>query len=114
MCKCTALLFSKQVIRNVELENVLLHTELSLHQKEESVSELEQKNSRLQIEMSHKRTASSRAVKQFETKMAESNKKLSQMNSELLKSQEHARRFQDLLTSERRKQKSLKVRIYSL
>ena len=37
------------------------------------------------------------------------NKKLSDMTAELSKAQEHARRFQDLLTAERRKQKSLKV-----
>lgn len=35
------------------------------------------------------------------------------MNSELAKAQEHARRFQDLLSMERRKQKGLKVHIYS-
>ena len=32
------------------------------------------------------------------------------MNSELAKSQEHARRFQELLAVERRKQKGLRVR----
>lgn len=37
------------------------------------------------------------------------NKKLSDMTTELSKAQEHARRFQELLMTERRKQKSLKV-----
>ena len=37
------------------------------------------------------------------------NKKLTQMNTELAKAQEHARRFQELLAAERRKQKGLKV-----
>ena len=37
------------------------------------------------------------------------NKKLAEMNSELAKAQEHAKRFQDLLAVERRKQKTLQV-----
>ena len=40
------------------------------------------------------------------------NKKLSDMTAELSKAQEHARRFQELLMTERRKQKSLKVYIH--
>lgn len=39
------------------------------------------------------------------------NVKLSEMNSELSRAQEHAYRFQDLLATERRKQKALQVRI---
>lgn len=38
------------------------------------------------------------------------NQRLADMNSELAKSQEHARRFQELLAVERRKQKGLRVR----
>ena len=38
------------------------------------------------------------------------NKKLSDMTAELSKAQEHARRFQEFLSAERRKQKSLKAR----
>lgn len=37
------------------------------------------------------------------------NIKLSEMNSELSKAQEHAHRFQDMLATERRKQKALQV-----
>ena len=37
--------------------------------------------------------------------------KLSEMNSELSKAQEHAKRFQDLLANERRKQKALQVHV---
>ena len=37
------------------------------------------------------------------------NKKLAEINSELAKTQEHAKRFQDLLAVERRKQKILQV-----
>lgn len=98
-----------QVIRNVELENALLRTELSLYEREENIKELEQRNSRIQQDIYQRKLASSRAVKQFEDRIIEANKKLTHMNSELVKSQEHARRFQDLLGSERRKQKGLKV-----
>lgn len=99
----------------MELENALLRTELALYQREESIKELELRNSRIQHDIQERKVASSRAVKQFEGRIAEANKKLTHMNSELLKSQEHARRFQDLLSTERRKQKGLKVsgRVYS-
>ena len=40
------------------------------------------------------------------------NTKLSEMNSELSKAQEHAHRFQDLLMTERRKQKALQVHVH--
>ena len=93
----------------MELENALLRTELSLYQKEESIGELEGKNQRLQHDILQNRMASSRAIKQFERRTNDANKKLAQMNSELTRAQEHARRFQDLLAAERRKQKGLKV-----
>ncbi len=98
-----------QVIRNVQLENALLQTELSLHQKEGALVELGGRNDRLQQDILQSRMASSRAVKQFEKRTMEANKKLSQMNSELSNAHEHARRFQDMLAAERRKQKGLKV-----
>ena len=43
--------------------------------------------------------------------MFSANKKLSDMTAELSKAQEHARRFQELLKVERRKQMSLKVHV---
>lgn len=98
----------------MELENALLRTELSLHQSEENVRELEQRNDRLQHDVLDQKIASSKTVKQFEKKIAEANKKLAQMNAELIKSQETARRFQDLLTGEKRKQKGLKVKDYCM
>ena len=98
-----------QVIRNVQLEKSLLQTELSLHQMEEAIKEMEGRNDRLQHDVLQSRLASSKAVKQFEKRTMDANQKLSQMNSELAKAQEHARRFQDLLAAERRKQKGLKV-----
>ena len=98
-----------QVLRNVQLENALLHIELSLHQKEEVYKEMEKRNKRLEHDNLQSKLASSKAVKQFEKRTSEANKKLAQMNSELFKAQEHARRFQDLLSSERRKQKGLQV-----
>lgn len=93
----------------MELENALLRTELSLHQREDNIRELEQRNDRIQQDIYERKVASSRAVKQFEGRIMDANKKLTHMNSELVKSQEHARRFQDLLGSERRKQKGLIV-----
>ena len=65
--------------------------------------------SRFQKDIQQRKLASTRAVKQFENRITEANKKLTNMNSELIKSQEHARRFQDLLSNERRKQTGLKV-----
>lgn len=96
----------------MELENALLRTELALYQKEEQIKELELRNNRIEQDIQERKLASSRAVKQFESRILEANKKLTQMNSELVKSQEHCRRFQDLLGSERRKQKGLKVSNY--
>ena len=98
-----------QVLRNVELENALLRTELALHQREQSIRELEGMNQRLQRDILQSKLTSSRAIKQFERRTNDANKKLAQMNSELARAQEHARRFQGLLTVERRKQKGLKV-----
>ena len=102
-----------QVIRNIELEKALLKTELALHQKEESVGEMEERSVRLERDVLRGKIAASRAVQHFEKKTAEANKKLAQMNSELVKSQENARRFQDLLGGERRKQKALTVSTHS-
>ena len=73
------------------------------------MKELDGRNERLQQDILQSRHTSSKAVKQFEKRTMEANKKLSQMNSELAKAHEHARRFQDLLAAERRKQKGLKV-----
>lgn len=101
-----------KVLRNVELENALLRAELSLHQKEEAILELERRNQRLQKDILQNRTTSSRAIKQFERRTNDANKKLALMNSELAKAQEQARRFQDLLVAEKRKQKGLKVVSY--
>ena len=90
----------------------MLKTELRLHQHEETIRELEGRNARLQCDVLQSKMASSKAVHHFEKRTAEANKKLTQMNSELVKAQEHARRFQDLLGGERRKQKALKVSRY--
>jgi chromosome segregation ATPase len=98
----------EQVLKNVELEGALLRAELGLQQRGEAGRALETRVQRLDAELQQARLASSRAVKQFERRTTEANKKLSDMTAELSKAQEHARRFQDLLTAERRKQKSLK------
>ncbi|CAI8049949.1 hypothetical protein GBAR_LOCUS27483 [Geodia barretti] len=97
----------EQVLKNVELESSLLRAELGLQQRGEAARALETRLQRLETELQQARLASSRAVKQFEKRTMEANKKLSDMTAELSKAQEHARRFQELLTAERRKQKSL-------
>lgn len=89
----------------------MLRTELSLYQREENIKELEFRNDRFQQDIQQRKLASARAVKQFENRILDANKKLTHMNSELMKSQEHARRFQDLLNSEKRKQTGLKVSV---
>lgn len=96
-----------QTLKNVHLESNLLRTEVSLHQREEDIRGLEERNLRLENEVKQLRMASSKAIKQFERRTKEANMKLSEMNSELSKAQEHAKRFQDLLANERRKQKAL-------
>ena len=118
-----------KVLKNVELESSLLRAELGLQQRGEAARALETRLQRLETELQQARLASSRAVKQFEKRTMEgelsyfyqsmfyrsstlfitANKKLSDMTAELSKAQEHARRFQELLTAERRKQKSLQV-----
>ena len=37
------------------------------------------------------------------------NRRLSEMSTELMKTQEHAKRFQELLVTERRKQRGMRV-----
>ena len=116
------------MLKNVELEGLLLRAELGLQQRGEAVRAMENRLQRLETELQQARLASSRAVKQFEKRtmdgkkkppnknantscfcLCAANRKLSEMTAELSKAQEHARRFQELLATERRKQKSLKV-----
>ena len=58
-------------MKNVELETALLRTEVSLHQKVEEYASLELRNKRLSQEVEQLRTASSKAVKQFEKRTIE-------------------------------------------
>lgn len=58
-------------MKNVELENSLLKTELLLHKHEEVAKALESRNQRLLQEVSQLRLASSRTVKQFEKRTTE-------------------------------------------
>ena len=60
------------MLQNIELENALLKTELALHQKEEMIKAADNRNNRLQKELVQSKLASTRAVKQFERKTAES------------------------------------------
>lgn len=65
------MLYVLQALKNVELETALLRTEVNLHQKEEDLASLEQKNKRLMQEIEQLRSASSKAVKQFEKRTIE-------------------------------------------
>lgn len=60
-----------QALKNVELENTLLKTELVLHQAEEHGKAVETRNNRLAAEVQQLRVTSSRAVKQFEKRTAD-------------------------------------------
>lgn len=53
------------------MESTLLRTEVTLHQKEEEVNQLEQKNQRLLQEAEQLRNSSSKAIKQFERRTTE-------------------------------------------
>ena len=116
----------EQILKNVELENALLKAELSLHHTVERVNQLTATNERLQRDLMQSRQTSTRTLKQFERKTVDgklmytyrrsfiffprvANKKLAQMNSELVQAHEQTKRFQEVLGMERRKQKSLKV-----
>ena len=60
-----------KALKNVQLESTLLRTEVSLHQKEEEVIRLEQKNNRLLQEVEQLRSQSSKAIKLFEKRTME-------------------------------------------
>ena len=60
-----------QTLKNVHLESNLLRTEVSLHQREEDIRGLEERNLRLQNEVKQLRMASSKAIKQFERRTKE-------------------------------------------
>lgn len=60
-----------KVLRNVELEGLLLRAELSLQQRGEGSRALETRLQRLETELQQARLASSRAVKQFEKRTLE-------------------------------------------
>lgn len=59
------------MLKNVELENSLLKTELLLHQTREESDAHESRNARLKGEIQQLRLTSSRAVKQFEKRTSE-------------------------------------------
>ena len=58
-------------MKNIDLENKLLKTELILHQAEEHGKAVESRNARLIAEVQQLRVTSARAVKQFEKRTSE-------------------------------------------
>ena len=63
-----------QVLKNVELEGLLLRAELGLQQRGEAVRAMENRLQRLETELQQARLASSRAVKQFEKRTMDGKK----------------------------------------
>jgi hypothetical protein len=98
----------QQILKNSELEDKLLRTELALHQKGEIIATVNSSKERLQRDLMQSRQSSTRAVKQFDLRTNDANRRLAEMNVELIKAQEHAKRFQEVLAVERRKQKALR------
>ncbi|XP_065176574.1 serologically defined colon cancer antigen 8-like [Sycon ciliatum] len=95
------------MVRNVNAENDRLRMELAQRQKEEQLSILDQTNQKLKSEATRSRQEVLKATKQFEKRTTEANRRLTDMAMELAKTQESARRFQELLAAERRKQHGL-------
>ena len=61
----------KQIIKNADLEDKLLHCELTIHQKEEGMGVLNATNERLQRSLVQARQASTKAIKQFDKRTNE-------------------------------------------
>ena len=61
----------QQILKNSELEDKLLRTELALHQKEEVIATMSSSKERLQRDLMQSRQSSTRAVKQFDQRTNE-------------------------------------------
>jgi hypothetical protein len=97
-----------QISRAMEAENARMKAELTLHQMREEMKQLNKVNERLRRETCQSRQTSTKTLQQFEKRTIEANRRLSEMSTELTKTQEHAKRFQELLVAERRKQRGLR------
>jgi len=97
----------KSVIQ--EAERSKLKSELSVMKKLEEIKGLETMCERYQEEIKKVRDDAREAVKISESQAMEACKRLKQMNTELVKSQDTARRMQQILVTEKERNKELKA-----
>ncbi|XP_061187620.1 uncharacterized protein LOC133195708 [Saccostrea echinata] len=92
-----------QLMRNIEMQNQKLKTELTLHEKMNESKMLNQQNRKLHDESTMSRTNTLRLMKMFEKKAKAADEKLKEMQRELHKSQQLTKKYQQLLELEKRK-----------
>eukprot|EP00105_Crassostrea_gigas_P012843 XP_011428984.1 PREDICTED: uncharacterized protein LOC105329433 isoform X1 [Crassostrea gigas] len=92
-----------QLMRNIEMQNQKLKTELTLHEKMNESKLLNQQNRKLHEDSTLSRTNTLRLMKMFEKKAKDADEKLKEMQRELHKSQQLTKKYQQLLELEKRK-----------
>ncbi|XP_074645639.1 uncharacterized protein LOC141901939 isoform X2 [Tubulanus polymorphus] len=89
-----------QMMRQIDVQNAKLKTELKLHGKKEELRVANQVNRRLHDEWTMSRTNSMKLLKMFERKAKEANDKVNQLQIELLKSKQLAKKYHDMYETE--------------
>ncbi|XP_076091656.1 uncharacterized protein LOC143063387 isoform X4 [Mytilus galloprovincialis] len=92
-----------QLLRNVEMQNHRLKTELTLHEKMTEAKLLNQQNKRLTDDNTTSKTNTLRLMKMFEKKAKDADAKLKEMQLELNKAQQLARKYHQMYDMERRR-----------
>ncbi|XP_052090622.1 coiled-coil domain-containing protein 186-like isoform X8 [Mytilus californianus] len=92
-----------QLLRNVEMQNHRLKTELTLHEKMTEAKLLNQQNKRLTDDNTMSKTNTLRLMKMFEKKAKDADAKLKEMQLELNKAQQLARKYHQMYDMERRR-----------
>lgn len=92
-----------QLLRNVEMQNHRLKTELTLHEKMTEAKLLNQQNKRLHDDNTTSKTNTLRLMKMFEKKAKDADAKLKEMQQELNKAQQLARKYHQMYDMERRR-----------
>lgn len=92
-----------QLLRNVEMQNHRLKTELTLHEKMTEAKLLNQQNRRLADDNNMSKTNTLRLMKMFEKKAKDTDAKLKEMQQELNKAQQLARKYHQMYDMERRR-----------
>ncbi|XP_070558135.1 myosin-2 heavy chain-like isoform X2 [Ptychodera flava] len=93
----------EQMSRNVEMQNSKMKTELALYERIEALKLLGQTNKRLQADVNTSRGNTQKLLKLFDKRAKEAEKRLSDIEEELKRSQEVGQRYQDLYEVEKRK-----------